>query len=145
MQVSECMSRDVTLANPQITVEEAAIAMKAGDFGAIPIGENGQLLGMITDRDIVVRSIAEGQDPKSTTVQEVMSKNVASCYEDQDVNEVVELMGQKQIRRMPVLDRKEKLVGILAIGDVVQEDSQATASGQALSQISQPSDSRPHH
>lgn len=144
MQVSECMSRDVTLANPQITIEEAAKEMKTGDFGAIPIGENGQLLGMITDRDIVVRSIAEGKEPKSTTVREVMSENVASCYEDQDVNEVIETMGERQIRRMPVLNREEKLVGMLAIGDVAQDDSQATASGQALSQISRSSDSQVH-
>ena len=136
MQVSEIMTRDVCVARPDHTIEDAARMMLAIDAGLLPVGNDDRLVGTITDRDITVRAIAEGKGPR-TPVSEVMSGEVRYCYEDEDTAHVAQNMGELQIRRMPVLNRDKRLVGILSLADLAQaERGQRVAN--ALRQIAQP-------
>jgi len=135
MLVRECMTKNVKIIDPDTTLKQAAQVMKEGDFGALPIRENNRLVGMITDRDIVVRGVAEGLDPNVTKVFEVASKGVLYCYDDQDAEEVAENMGDTQVRRLPVLNREKRLVGIIALGDLALSDG--ANAGDALMGISE--------
>lgn len=135
MLIKECMTKNVVLGNPNITLREAAQKMREGDFGILPIAENDRLVGMLTDRDIVVRGVAEGKDPKQTVVRDCMTKEVLYCYEDQTAKEVLENLGDKQIRRLPVLNRSKKLVGILSLGDMALKHAPADQLEEALSRI----------
>src|SRR5882757_5047797 len=136
MQVSEIMTRDVCVARPDHTIEDVARMMLAIDAGLLPVGENDRLIGTITDRDIAVRAIAEGRGPK-TLVGEVMSQDVKYCYEDEDTTPVAQSMGELQIRRLPVLNRDNQLVGILSLADLAQAE-RGQQVGNALRQIAQP-------
>ncbi|HEX6005071.1 MAG TPA: CBS domain-containing protein [Burkholderiales bacterium] len=136
MRVSEAMSRDVRVANPEQTICEAARMMSEIDAGALPVGENDRLVGMITDRDIAIRAVAQ-EKPPTTKVRDVMSREVLYCYEDQDLDEVAVNMGDEQVRRMPVVTREKRLVGIVSIGDVAQT-ANATTAGRAVADISSP-------
>ena len=135
MLVKEAMSRDVKTISPQQPIQEAARIMLDIDVGSLPVGDNDRLVGMITDRDIAVRGVASGKAP-STRVEEVMSREVRYCFEDEDTAHVALNMGQEQIRRLPVVDRNKRLVGILSLADLATsaKTGQATA---ALSGISQ--------
>jgi CBS domain-containing protein len=130
MRVSEAMTRDVRVANPGQSIREVARMMDEIDAGALPVGENDRLVGMITDRDIAVRAVAQGKGP-DTPVRDVMSREVKYCYEDEDLEHVAENMGELQVRRLPVVSRDKRLVGIVALG----EDHGTT--GQATEQVSQ--------
>jgi CBS domain-containing protein len=135
MKVSEAMTHDVFVVAPDETLQKAASAMAGMDAGALPVGENDRLVGIITDRDIAVRGVAEGHGPDAT-VRDIMSKELKYCFEDQEVDEVARNMGDIQVRRLPVVDRDKRLVGILSLGDIaVSGDGNA---GAALSGISQP-------
>lgn len=136
MRVSEAMTRDVTVASPDDTLQQAASAMAALDAGVLPVGENDRLVGMLTDRDIAVRAVAQGMGPE-TSVREVMSEEVKYCFEDEDLETVTQNMGDIQLRRLPVLNRDKRLVGIVSLGDIAT-NSGDTLAGQALSGISQP-------
>jgi CBS domain-containing protein len=119
-----------------MTLREVARKMRDGDFGSMPVGENDRLVGMITDRDIVTRALSNGPgNPKETEVREVMSEDVYYCYEDEKVGKVAESMGEKQIRRMPVLNREKRLVGIVSLGDLAV--NRAKKFDDALCAISQ--------
>lgn len=135
MLVSELMTRDVRLAAPDDTIEQAATMMGEVDAGAIPVGENDRLVGMITDRDIAVRAVAQGKAPQ-TKVREVMSADVKYCFEDEAIEDVARNMGDIQVRRLPVLSRDKRLVGIVSLGDLAVEH--ATQASAALSDISEP-------
>ena len=136
MKVSEIMTREVRVANPEQTLQEAARQMGELDAGILPVGENDRLLGMITDRDIAVRAVAQGMGP-DTPVRAIMTEDVKYCYEDQDIEEVTQSMGDIKVRRLPVLNRQKRLVGILSLGDVaVSREGISTA--EALNKISQP-------
>jgi CBS domain-containing protein len=137
MEIREVMTSDVRLVDPGTTLQEAAQMMREGDFGLLPIGENDRLVGTITDRDITIRAVAGGKDPNRTVVREAMSEGVLYCFEDQSVDEVAAMMGDKQVRRMPVLDRGKRLVGIVALGDLATRRGADDEAGEALSQISQ--------
>ena len=117
MRVSEAMTRDVRIANPKQSIRQAAQTMATIDVGALPVGEDGRLVGMITDRDIAVRAVANGKGPDAK-VGEVMTKDVQYCFDDQDLDDVSQNMGDIQVRRLPVLDRDKRLVGILSLGDL---------------------------
>jgi superoxide dismutase, Fe-Mn family len=132
MRVSECMTKQVEIGNPTMTLQEAAKKMRDGDFGCLPIGENDRLVGMLTDRDIVVRAVVDGKDVKSTQVRDVMSTDVMYCYEDQTIDEVADNLGSNQIRRLPVLNRQKRLVGILSLGDLSHSDVDAQKVEKAL-------------
>ena len=135
MLVREAMSRDVKTVDPDQALQDAARIMLDIDVGALPVGENDKLVGMITDRDIAARGVAAGKPP-TARVREVMSQEVRYCFEDEDTAHVARNMGEQQIRRLPVVDRSKRLVGILSLADLATsaKTGQATA---ALSGISQ--------
>ena len=137
MKVRDAMTSEVQLCTPEDTLKDAAEAMMALDVGLLPVTDNDRLVGMISDRDIATRGIAMGLGPDSL-VRDVMTQNVKYCFEDQDVEEVSQNMGADQIRRLPVLNRDKRLVGIIALGDIARANSGAAAA-HALQQISQPS------
>ena len=130
MKVSEAMSRDVRIASPDETIRDAAMAMAAIDAGALPVAENNMLVGMVTDRDISVRAVAAGKGP-DTPVRDVLSKEVLFCFDDQDLEHVAKSMGLARVRRVPVLARDHRLVGILSLGDVALRNPEAAASAVA--------------
>jgi CBS domain-containing protein len=137
MKVHEAMTRDVCLANPQQSIRDAARLMADRDIGALPVGEGDRLVGMITDRDIAVRAVAEGRGP-DTKIGDVMShEQVMYCFDDEDLDDVASNMGQIQVRRLPVLNRDKRLVGIVAVSDLAsREDPRQT--GEAVAGISTP-------
>jgi CBS domain-containing protein len=136
MQVSEVMSSDVKIANPRQTIREAALAMAELDAGCLPVGDNDRLVGMITDRDIAVRAVAAGKGP-DTPVGEVMSKEINYCFADDDVDDAAQNMADLKLRRLPVLNREKRLVGIVSLGDIAMMDGPGNA-GEALCHISEP-------
>lgn len=138
MQVSQILTRDVETIRPDMSVKEAAQRMKSMDVGSLPVCDGRHLLGMVTDRDITIRVTAEGRDAASTPVQQAMTPDVSYVFEDQDVKDAAKIMREQQIRRLPVLSRDKKLVGILALGDVAQAGDDRL-SGDALERISEPS------
>ena len=134
MKISECMTRDVQLANPDMSLREAARLMGECECGALPVGENDRLVGMITDRDMAIRGMAEGKGPEAK-VRDCMSSEVRWCFEDDDVADCLETMAGEQIRRIPVLSRAKRLVGIVSLGDLT-DAALPQAAGRTLSSIS---------
>jgi CBS domain-containing protein len=134
MKVQEAMSANVHIADPNQPIRAAAKMMAECDCGALPVGDNDRLVGMITDRDIAIRATAIGKGP-DTPVREVMSEGICYCYEDQEVSDVAANMGDIQVRRLPVLNREKRMVGILSICDIAKSDGQACA--QAVSGVSE--------
>ena len=137
MQVSEVMTRGAECTRPDATIREAADRMKALDVGSLPVCDNDRLVGMLTDRDITVRSVATGQDPTADRVRDVMTPEIFYCFEDQDVSEVADLMREKQVRRLPVLNRDKRMVGIVALGDLAVDTGDEQLAGHALEGISE--------
>jgi CBS domain-containing protein len=139
MQVYDVMSQGVECIKPDATIQEAARKMRELDVGALPVcGTNDRLAGMITDRDIVIRAEAEGREAQSTQVREVMTADVVYCYEDQDVAEAAHLMRDRQIRRLVVLDRDKRLVGIVSLGDLAIDSDDASLTADTLAGVSEP-------
>jgi CBS domain-containing protein len=138
MLVREVMSRNVEVIHPDSTLQEAAEKMRALDIGPLPVCEGDRLLGMLTDRDITVRGVAEGIDPWTDKVRDAMTTEVVACFEDQPVEEAVQMMKDRQIRRLIVLNRKALLTGILSLGDVAVEAGDEQLSGEALAEVSKP-------
>ena len=137
MQVSEVMSRDVKVASPTDTLQQAARLMAELDAGVLPVAENDRLVAMVTDRDIAIRGDAQGCDPKRTTVREIMTQErVKYCFEDEDLEQVARTMAEQQVRRMPVLNRDKRLVGIVSLGDISGR-TRASTAGEALQGVSQ--------
>ena len=136
MQVRDAMSDDVQIASPNQSIRDAAILMAKIDAGVLPVGDNDRLVGIITDRDIAVRAIALGKGP-DTPVREVMSEEVKYCFEDDDVDDVAQNMADIKVRRLPVLNKSKRLVGIVSLGDLAVADGPANA-GEALCGISEP-------
>lgn len=128
MKVSKFMTRDVQLVTPTQTIRDAARMMLELDAGALPVEQDERLVGMITDRDIACRAVAQGKSP-DTLVREVMSREVLYCFEDQEVNDVARNMGEVKVRRLPVVNRDKRLVGIISLGDLaLNEEPAVTAS-----------------
>lgn len=137
MKIAECMTRSVELAAPNQSILHAARQMADLDVGALPVGEDDRLVGMVTDRDIVVRALARGRG-LDTPIRDVMSTDVRYCYEDQTVEDVSRNMGDIQVRRLPVLNRDKRLVGIVSLGDVAISDLPNASSGATLERVSRP-------
>jgi CBS domain-containing protein len=137
-QLKDLMSRDVKVINPDMTIGEAAQKMRDGDFGMLPVGEDDRMIGTISDRDIAIRAIAEGKDA-GTKVRDVMSDGIAWAYEDDSVEKAANIMSERQVRRLPVVNRDKRLVGIVALGDFAVESSEIKPAAKALSEISKPS------
>jgi CBS domain-containing protein len=136
MQVNEAMSPDVKIASPNQSIKDAARIMAEIDAGILPVGENDRLVGVITDRDIVVRAVAQGSGP-TTAVRDVMSQEVKYCFEDDDVEDVAQNMADLKVRRLPVLNDQKRVVGILSLGDIAVTHG-PTQAGGALCGISEP-------
>lgn len=137
MKVREAMTRDVRLVKPEQTIRDAAHLMAELDIGALPVEQSDRLVGMITDRDITVRAVALGRGPE-TPIREVMSREIKYCFEDQSIDEVTQNMGELRIRRLPVLTREKRLIGILSLGDLAIDESAQDEAGEALGGISRP-------
>ena len=142
MQLSQILTRDPEVIGPDTSVKEAAQRMRSMDVGSLPVCDGRRLLGMVTDRDITIRITAEGRDPASTPVQEAMTPDIQYVFADQDVRDAAKIMREQQIRRLPVLDREKRLVGIVSLGDIATT-GQDQLSGDALESISQPTHSQP--
>ena len=143
MLVKELMTRKVELVEPNLSLKEAAEKMKNKDIGALPVGENDRLVGMLTDRDIAIRGVANGKDANQTKVRDCMTSEINYCYEDQTLEEVGKLMMVKKIRRLPVLNKNKKLVGICSLDDMAVKSGNPKLAGEVLKQISE-KENRPH-
>jgi CBS domain-containing protein len=137
MNIKEIMTTNVEIIRPDISVMEAASKMKSLDCGILPVYENDRLIGMITDRDIAIRSTAEGHDPKSDMVRDVMTKKVVYCYEDDSIEAVAKIMEENQIRRLIVLTRNKRLAGICSLGDLAVASHNKKLSGEVLEKVSE--------
>ena len=139
--VSEVMTRGARSLRPTDTVVQAAQAMEELNVGVIPVCAGDKLIGMVTDRDIVVRGVAQGLNVKTTTLADVMSSHVRTAREDDDVEDVLDIMGDNQIRRMPVVDAQDRLIGILSIGDIAAKDPDVDIDvANSLGNISSPAE-----
>jgi CBS domain-containing protein len=137
-QLKDLMSRDVKLVSPETSIKEAAILMRDGDFGMMPVGEADRMIGTISDRDIAIRAVAKDLGPE-TKVRDVMTDGVAWAYDTDSVDKAVKIMSERQVRRLPVVDQNKRLVGIVALGDLAVKESEKDSSAEALSEISKPS------
>ena len=127
MRVSEAMTREVRVASPGQSIREVAKIMAEIDAGSMPVGDNDRLVGMITDRDIAIRAVAQGKGP-DTPVREVMSsEQVLYCYDDEELDHVAKNMSQQQVRRLPVVNREKRLVGIVSFGNLAQTEARSAA------------------
>jgi CBS domain-containing protein len=138
MQVREVMTEKVELIDPNTTIRDVAKRMRADNIGALPVGENDRLIGMVTDRDIVVRAVAENLSAGNTSARDVMSEHVYWCFDDADVEKAAETMAKHQVRRLPVINHDKRLVGIVSLADLGR--SAERAATKALEGISEPSD-----
>lgn len=136
MRVSDAMTREVRVASPGQSIREVAKIMAEIDAGAMPVGDNDRLVGMITDRDIAIRAVAEGKGP-DTPVREVMStETVLYCYEDEELDHVAKNMSEQQVRRLPVVNRDKRLVGIVSLGNLAQTEGRA--ANKAVKGVTKP-------
>ena len=136
MQIADAMTKGVRVARPDAPVLELATRMRDEDIGSIPVAENDKLLGMVTDRDIVTRCVAETPDVSQIRARDVMSPKVLYCFENDSVVDVLANMREQQVRRLPVVNRDKRLVGVVSIGDLSQIEAQS--AGTALQGISRP-------
>ena len=135
MKIKDVMTRDVSFVTPDTPIPEIARRMRDEDIGVVPVVENDRMIGMVTDRDIVVRCVA-AESMGAATARMVMSPRVLYCYDDQSVNEILENMAEQQVRRMPVVNRDKRLIGVVSIGDLSQKSQRK--AGESLKEISQP-------
>jgi CBS domain-containing protein len=134
--ISEMMTRDVRTVTPDTTLQQAAQLLQELDIGSLPVCNGQRLLGMVTDRDMTIRGVAAGLAPQSTPVKDVMTDEVAYCLETDSVDDVMRKMGERQLRRMPVIDGERNLVGIVALGDLAT--NRARNTDKVLRKISEP-------
>ncbi len=140
MQIKEIMTRQVEVVDPEATLWEAAQKMATLDVGPLPVCKGDEVVGMLTDRDITVRATAEGRDPKTTKVHEVMTPDVVHVFEDEDVSEAASIMREEQVRRLVVLNQARKLVGIISLGDLAVHTGDVRRAGETLESVSEPSE-----
>lgn len=133
------MTRDVVLVSPDTSLKDAAAKMRETDSGFLPVGENDRLVGTLTDRDIAIRAVAEGHDPNATKVRDAMSEHVVYCFDDQEHDEAARLMAEKQIKRLAVLNRDKRLVGVVSLGDVAERTHDSGSVARAEEGIARPS------
>src|SRR5207244_12201809 len=143
MQVKQLMTTGAECARPNDTVQEAATKMRDLNIGPLPVcGDDDRLVGMITDRDVTVRAVSEGLDPWTCRVRDVMTPNIIYCLEDQDVTEAAQLMKENQVRRLVVLNRDKRLVGIVSLGDLAVDTRDEELAGATLEAGSEPASPR---
>lgn len=134
MKVKQAMHKGVDWCAPDTKLQEIAKLMRKDDVGAIPIGENDRLVGMLTDRDIVIRGLADGKDLAKLTARDVMSPGIVFCTEDEDLDDAIHLMEQKKLRRLPVINAKKRMVGMLSLGDL-SHAANHEMSGELLGEV----------
>ena len=137
MKVADVMTKDVRLIRPDQTIREAAHLMSEEDIGAVPVADHDRLVGMVTDRDITIRGVALGKGPEAL-VKDVMSEQVRYCFDDEDLKDVSKNMASIQVRRLPVMNRDKRLVGIVSLGDLAATNRARASAQQALHGISRP-------
>ena len=141
MKVKDIMSKQIASVEAEDCVQKAAQVMKDHDIGSVPVCCEGKIAGIVTDRDIAVRTIAEGRDSKQQKVKEIMSPSPATGNPEMDVQDAARIMGQKRIRRLPILE-DDSIVGIVSLCDISTEPTQEENAGEALKNISQPGHAR---
>lgn len=138
MHIRDIMTDNVEVVDPNATLQKAAQMMKDLDVGSLPVCDGEKLLGIITDRDITIRATAEGKNPTDTAVCDTMSSGISYCFDDQPVSEAAQMMEERQIRRLPILNRQKRLVGIVSLGDLAVDGGNRQVAGEAITKISQP-------
>jgi CBS domain-containing protein len=138
MTLKDLMTPGVEVIAPEATIQQAAAKMRRLNIGSLPVCDGAQLVGMLTDRDITVRAVAEGCDPTTTSVREAMTPDTAYCFEDQHIEDAIQTMERYQIRRLPILSREKRLVGMVSIGDLAVSSGNETQVGATLRQVSEP-------
>lgn len=139
MQVKEIMTTQIEFAEADETVISAAKMMNDFNIGAIPVKQGDRMIGIITDRDIVTRLLAQGKDPSSTSVREIMTEGLFCCSQDDSIEDAIRTMEDQQVRRLIVCDQEDRPVGILSLGDIATKYGQFELAGEALEMISEPS------
>lgn len=137
MSLRSILTPDPKCTGPETPVSEAARLMRELDVGMLPVCDHDRLVGTVTDRDITIRGVARGLDPKSTPVREVMTNEVIYCFEDQSIEEACRLMEERQIRRLPVINEDKRLVGIVSLGDLAVRTRSGILAGEVLEQVSE--------
>jgi CBS domain-containing protein len=137
MKINEIMTRRVECIEPTLPIAKAAERMRDLDIGFLPVCENDRLVGTLTDRDMAIRSIAQGRDPRLAPVSEIMTQSVFYCFEDEDVNHVARQMQEREVRRMLILNREKNLVGVVSIGDIAKASGDTQLAGETLGEIAE--------
>jgi CBS domain-containing protein len=140
MQIREIMTREPVVIGPDMVLKEAAERMRDLDSGVMPVGQNDRLVGMLTDRDITIRATAAGKDPNETRVEEVMTPEVVYCFDDDDAVAASNIMEEHQLRRLIVLNRDKRLVGILSLGDLAVHTTDDRLAGEVAEAVSEPAE-----
>lgn len=138
MKIKEIMTTRVETLRPDNTLREAAQKMRELNVGPMPVMDGDRVVGLLTDRDITIRATAEGRDPNTTPIQDVMTRNIAFCFEDDDVKEAAKHMSEKQVRRLLVMNRDQRLVGIASLGDLAVDTGDEKMAGKVLEEVSKP-------
>ncbi len=136
MQAKEVMSSNIRIIPSNTSIQAAAELMRQMDIGTLPVTENGQIVGMLTDRDITIRAVAEGADPGATPARDVMSRNVISCFEDQDARDVANAMEQNKVRRVVVVNRKNEAIGLISVDDLAMHVETKALADEVVKQFS---------
>jgi CBS domain-containing protein len=137
MKIQEIMTRKVEVIPPTLPIAKAAEHMRRLDVGFLPICDNDRLVGTITDRDITIRSVAQGRDPRLAPVSEIMSQSAFYAFEDDDVNTVARHMREMEVRRMLILNRQKRLVGVVSLGDIAKASGEKQLAGETLGDIAE--------
>jgi CBS domain-containing protein len=138
MKLSDLMTSSVVSVTADTTLQEAAEKMRAEDVGVLPVCEGDRLVGIITDRDLTVRGLADGRDPASSTVRETMTTDLVTCYGDEDAAEAERVMQERRVRRIAVLDREQRLIGVVSLGDLATKNDERCGVARTLELISEP-------
>jgi CBS domain-containing protein len=137
MKVHEIMTKDVVFIDPTLPIAKAAEKMRHLDIGFLPVCENDRLTGTVTDRDITVRSVAQGRDPRLAPVREIMTQEIFYCYDDEDVERAAEYMKENEVRRLVILNRDKRLVGVVSLGDIARTQGEKELAGETLGDIAE--------
>jgi CBS domain-containing protein len=138
MQLRDVMTKDPEYVSPTTTLDQVAQMMRDHDIGMVLVAKDDELIGTVTDRDIVIRAIAEGRDPRAIATESVMTTNATYCFEDQDVSEAARIMEAKQIRRLAILSREKRLVGVVSLGDLAVRSGDEAMSGEVMKHVARP-------
>lgn len=141
MQIKDVMTKSPLCISPDESIRQAARRMKENDVGVMPVCSDDRLVGMLTDRDLAVRGVAEGCVPEDTTVREIMTPSIVWCYDDEDIEAAIDKMEERRIRRLLILNRAKRLVGILSLGDISTRVRDERLCAEVLERVSEPSHS----